>query len=71
MGILGTIVRSLVMYVLHIGHYFRLGGNITAKLVSDDGPRYVLQSSQELAKELLRSPSITAGCARISSTSPS
>ena len=42
-GILRAIVRSRVVYVQHIGQYFRLGGDITAEFVGDDDPRYILQ----------------------------
>src|SRR5437870_5559730 len=55
---LGPIVRSLVVHVQHTGQHLRPSGGITAKLVGDDGPRNVLQSSEQLAKELLRSPSV-------------
>ena len=58
-GIFSTIVGMLVEYVPHIGQYFRLGGSVAAKLIGDDGSRNVLQSSQKLAKELLRSASVT------------
>jgi hypothetical protein len=58
MGILSAIVRALVVYVNHIGQYFDLGSSVTAKFVGDDDPRYVLQSSQQLPKELLRSLSV-------------
>jgi hypothetical protein len=57
-GILRAIVCSLIVYVLDIGQYLRLGGGITAQLVGDDGPRNVLQSMQQLAKEFLGSLSI-------------
>jgi len=54
-GIFRAIVRSPILYVLDIGEYLRLGGRIAAKLVGDDGPRDVLQSLQQLAKEFLGS----------------
>jgi hypothetical protein len=57
-GTLCAIVCSLVAYVQHIGHYFRLCGGITTKFVGDDGSRNVLQSSQQFAKELLGSLSV-------------
>src|SRR6266481_5630648 len=60
MGILGPIVRSLVLYVPHTGQYLRLGGGITAEFVGDDGPRHILQPPQQLAKELLGSLSVAA-----------
>src|ERR1700674_4173160 len=56
--ILRAIVRSSILYVLDIGQYLCLGGGITAQLVGDDGPRDVLQSLQQLAKEFLGSLSI-------------
>ena len=53
-GILGSIVRSLILYVLDMGQYFRFDCGITAQLVSDDGPRNVLQSFEQPSEDLLR-----------------
>jgi hypothetical protein len=71
MGILGAIVRSLALYVRNIGQYLRLCGGVAAKFVGDDGSRDILQSLQQLAKELLGSLSVASRLDRISSTSPS
>src|ERR1700686_5074160 len=42
MRILGAIVRSLVLYVPHIGQYLQLGSGITAEFVGDDSAWHIL-----------------------------
>ena len=54
MGILTAVVLPLIPAVLDTWHDLSLGSAVAPELVGNNYPRHILQSFQELAKELLR-----------------
>ena len=60
MRILSAVILPLLPAVLDTGHDLSSRRAVALKLVCDDNPGYVLQFLQELAKELLGSPFISA-----------
>jgi hypothetical protein len=54
MRILSTIILVLVLVMLDTRQDLSLGRAVAPELIGNDYPRYILQSLQKLAKELLR-----------------
>jgi hypothetical protein len=52
MGVLSSIVQTFVLAVLDAGHHLFLGGCIAGQLLGNNHARDILQSFEQLAKEL-------------------
>ena len=53
MRVLGPVVQTLRLPVFHRGHHHAVGGPVAGELVGDEHPRYVPQSLEQSAEELL------------------